>query len=225
MAPLGNVPAIKRLIRRLKACERLDEIVLATTNLASDDVLVEAVSDENITVYRGDEHDVLRRVVTAHQGTGTDIIVEVTGDCPLLDWELVDQCVEMFLANECDYLATHLTPSYPRGFEVQVFGFCDLEWIEGNISDAAVREHVSLNFYEEAGRYRAIALVAPRSVSRPEYRLTLDYPEDLEVIDLLYRRLEPEFGENFQLTEIVEYLDSAPEVVAINANCEQRKPR
>lgn len=225
LAPLAGIPAFLRLVGRLQACARVDEIILATTDRPTDDPLVETAKAHCIAYHRGSEDDVLLRVVEAHRKAQSDIVVEITGDCPLIDPELVDFCIDSFLLNDCDYLATHLSESYPRGMDVQVFGFTALEWVEKNVADSAVREHVSLYFYEHPERYRIHSVPAPTSVDRPHYRLTLDYPEDLELIDSIYCRLEPRLGPNFGLLDVVGLLDAEPAIASINSGREQRAPR
>jgi spore coat polysaccharide biosynthesis protein SpsF len=225
LADVLGRPALSRLLARLRRCARLDGIVLATSTAPQDDALAAWAETEGVPCYRGSEDDVLLRVVEAQRSQRADIVVEVTGDCTLLDPELVDLGIETFFGNACDVVANVREPSFPLGADVQVFRLADLEEVERTIRDPAVREHVSLYFYEHPERYRIVHLFAPARWRGPEVRLQLDYPEDLQFIRAVYERLLPRFGEAFGLEEIMALLREEPALRAINAHCEERATR
>lgn len=218
-------PALGRLVDRLRACATVDDIVLATTASPRDDVLESWGKSEGLAVFRGSEDDVLERVVGAQQFMGSDIVVEVTGDCPLLDPEIIDLGVETFFANECDVVTNARVPSYPQGADVQVFRLDHLKDVASRIFDPAVREHVSLYFYENPSLYRVIHLMAERSQKSPDLRLQLDYQEDLNLIREIYSRLMPQHGPLFGVREILKLLEQEPDLRLINAHCEEKALR
>lgn len=222
---VGGKPALARLVDRLRQCRRLDDIILATSTDPRDDVLEQWAQSYCLAIYRGSEDDVLQRVVDAHAAVGSDIVVEVTGDCPLLDHEIIDLGIETFLANDCDVVTNARVPSFPQGADVQVFQTEALAKIAATIDDPAVREHVSLYFYEHPELYRVIHMVAPTSIQLPDLRLQLDYPEDLEFVRRVYERLEPAHGGLFTTSRIVELLASEPALSVINAHCVEKRVR
>ncbi|KTD24315.1 putative glycosyltransferase [Legionella lansingensis] len=222
---IGGVPALTRLLRRLRNCQTIDDIVLATTTMPADDELVHWAKSNDVAVFRGSEEDVLSRVVGAHQMMGSEIIIEVTGDCPLLDPDVIDLGVETFFANDCHVVTNARVPSYPQGADVQVFRLSDLAVVAESINDPAVREHVSLYFYENPEKYRVTHLIAPRGWKDENQRLQLDYPEDLAFIRAVYSRLEPRYGDTFGIHEIIELLKQEPELRAINAHCLEKAVR
>jgi spore coat polysaccharide biosynthesis protein SpsF len=219
LADVCGQPALSRLLRRLRQCKGLDGIILATSTSPADDVLEQWAVSAGIPSHRGSEDDVLGRVVEAHRKMGSDVIVEVTGDCTLLDPQLIDMGITTFLANECDVVANVRKESYPHGMDIQVFRFQDLEEIARTVSDPAVREHVSLYFYEHPERYRIIHLFAPVRWAFPDYRFMLDYPEDLRFINEIYARLEPKYGDAFGIEEIMEVMRENPSLAEINRHC------
>jgi len=225
LADVQGVPALTRLVRRLRACRRLDDIVLATSTNAGDDVLEDWARRESVAVFRGSEDDVLQRVVDAQAFMKSDLIVEITGDCPLLDPGLLDQGIETFFANDCDVVNNVRVPTYPQGADVQVFRRRDLAAVAAAITDPAVREHVSLYFYEHPERYRLFTMIAPASQRAPQQRLQLDYPQDLEFIRQVYARLEPELGGVFGVEEILRLLAREPALARINADCVEKPAR
>jgi len=219
-------PALERLIARLKFCKKVDEIVVATTTSEKDDALVAWATQNNVSYFRGSEDDVLKRVADASQEYNADLIVEITGDCILTDPGVIDQAVQTFLVNSCDVVTNcgeYL--SYPMGVYAQVFRASDLVWVSDNISDLAVREHVSLYFYENPDTYKIFNLVAPAEVAFKDWRLQLDYQEDLDLLNEIYKRLEPPYGDNFGLSEICSMLKDNLHLLDINSHCIEKSAR
>lgn len=226
MADINGAPSIVRLINRVKACQSLDGVVLATTTNKEDDVLVEQAEKAGISSYRGSEDDVLNRVVEAQKSIRSDIVVEIVGDGILLDPEIVDVAVDTFLANDCDVVSNTWKRSWPVGVSVQVFPLEKLEWVDRNVADPAVHEHVSLYFYENPEAYRIIHLMSARRLRAPhDWRFHLDYPEDLEFLNRVYKELEPERGELFSTADVMDLIDRNPELPEINRHCEERSAR
>lgn len=225
LADICGQPALTRLVRRLRRCTTLHGMVLATTVNPGDDILAAWAQTERVPVYRGSEEDVLARVVAAHQAMDADVVVEITGDCVLLDPEIIDWGVLTFLANDCDVVTNARQPSFPMGVDVQVYRLPALAEVARTVHDAAVREHVSLYFYEHPERYRIIHLCAPPRWHGPGYRLQLDYPEDLRFITEVYRRLAPLYGDAFGLDEIMGVLRREPALLTINQHCPEKAPR
>jgi spore coat polysaccharide biosynthesis protein SpsF len=122
-------------------------------------------------------------------------------------------------------VTTSVQPSYPAGIDVQVFRFESLADVARNIDDPAVREHVSLYFYEHPERYRILHLTAPEPCRAPGQRLLLDYPEDQQLIREIYRHLEPRYGSGFGTAQILELLAAMPELAAVNRLCVEKPGR
>jgi spore coat polysaccharide biosynthesis protein SpsF len=222
---INGRPSLSRLVERLRACTKVDDIVVATSTDPRDQAIVDWAKAENVAVFRGSEDDVLQRVVDAQKFMNSDVVVEITGDCPLLCPEVIDMGVATFFANAVDVVTNAREPSYPMGADVQVFRTNDLDWVAQNVSDSAVREHVSLYFYEQPQKYRVMHLMAPPRWHAPRYRLQLDYQQDLEFIREVYARLEPIHGGVFGLEEIMALLRREPKLVDLNIDCEEKAVR
>lgn len=225
LTDIGGKPALARQIERLRHSDGIDDIVVATTTAPADDAIVKWARDFGVATFRGSEEDVLARVVGAQKFMNSDIVVEVCGDTPLGDPDIIDQAIALFMANDCDVVSNTWKLSYPQGISAQVFRLADLEEVERTIADPAVREHVSLYFYETPERYRIIHMMAPPSCQAPEQRLQLDYGEDLELIREVFRRLEPNHGAAFGIIEIMKLLRADPVLAAINANRNEKPVR
>lgn len=222
---INGRPSLSRLVQRLRACTTLDDIVVATSTDPRDDAIAGWAKSEEVAVFRGSKDDVLQRVVDAQTFMTSDIVVEVTGDCPLICPDIIDMGVHTFLANDVDVVTNTRVPSYPMGADVQAFRTQALAWVAAHVTDAAVREHVSLYFYEQPEKYRVMHLIAPRQWAAPRTRLQLDYEEDLRFIRAVYAKLEPRLGGVFGLDEIMALLRAEPDLTAINIDCEERAAR
>lgn len=221
-----GTPALQRLVDRLRACRSVDEVVVATSTSETDDVLASWCGDYGVSCYRGSEEDVLDRVVAAHRAAGSDLVVEITGDCPLTDPAVVDLGVETMLAHDVDVVTNCGTVlTWPMGQYVQVFPLALLAEVNERERDSAVHEHVSLFFYEHPERYRTINLIAPRHWQAPDWRLQLDYPADLEFQRAVHNLLEPTHGAVFGMEALMPLLHRDPSLVAINIHCEEKSVR
>lgn len=222
---IGGRAALGRMLDRVRKCQTLDGIVIATTDRPADDAIAAWCRAEGVDCFRGSEDDVLARVAAAQAAMNSDVVVELCGDCPFSDPDVIDQGVATFLANEVDVLTTTQKQSYPAGIDVQVFRRAALQEVCDTIRDPALREHVSLYFYEHPERYRVIHLAAPSALHRPEMRLLLDYPEDLAMLRAVFDRLAPSVGPDFAAAAVVTLLDADPAIAAINANCVDKPVR
>ncbi len=218
-------PALGRLVERLRAVPQPADVILATTVSPVDDALAQWAGETGLAVHRGSEDDVLQRVVDAQRAVGSDIVVEVTGDCVLICPDVIELGIDTFLANDCDVVSNcGSVQTFPLGADVQVFPLALLEDVAARVSDPAVREHVSLHFYESPA-YRVINLIAPTEWRVPDARLQLDYPEDHAFIEAVLAELEPTYGPVFGLAAIATLLRARTDLLSTHRDCPERPPR
>lgn len=222
LLPLADKPALERLIERLKRSKYLDGIVVATTDKPGDDAIEALARQLGVNCFRGSEDDVLGRVLGAAQSVQADLICEITGDCPLLDWRVVDRGVEEFFVEPLDYAANCLSQSYPLGFETQVFPTKVLAEVDQLTQDPIDRTHVSYYIYMHPERYRFKNWTANAEAHAPDMRVTLDEAEDLKLIDLVFRELLPT-KPDFSAEDVVTLLKQKPEWLAINEHVRQKQ--
>ena len=123
MRVVVGVPLIELLLTRLNKASRIDRAVVTTASTAENDVLESHLITIGFQVYRGDEEDVLGRYYQAALEEEADVIVRITGDCPLVDSEIVDSVVEKYIKSEADYVSNINPPTFPDGLDVEVFSF------------------------------------------------------------------------------------------------------
>lgn len=224
MLDICGKPIIYHVIERLKQCKNVDEIIIATTILKQDEIIVEEASKNNVKFFRGSEEDVLSRYYHAARENSLDVIVRVTSDCPLIDPLIIDKVVDCFTTNECD-MATNVSidlsmRTFPRGLDVEVFSFESLEYAFKNANKKYQREHVTPYFYENSNRI----IYYKNDADLSEYRWTLDTDDDLKLISFIYKYLY-RGKHNFYFRDVLKLLEEHQEMKNINAHVEQKKIR
>ena len=175
----GGRTLIGFLLARLARSTAVDRIVVATTDQTIDDPLAEHVRSLGHEVFRGSEHDVLDRYYQAARSLAPEVVVRITGDCPLVDPDLVTQVIAARAAHGADYASNINPPTYPDGLDIEVFTFAALERAWREATTTPQREHVT-PFLREPGRC-AMALVR-HDTDESAGRWTVDEPADFEVI-------------------------------------------
>ncbi|MCE5181775.1 MAG: glycosyltransferase family protein [Anaerolineaceae bacterium] len=208
-------PMLEHLVNRLRAVPSLDGIVLATTVNVTDDVLEEFSRHVGIGCYRGSEDDVMMRVIGAAESVGADVVVEITGDCPIIDPQIVEQTIRMFKAHQADYVSNAQIRSYPDGMDTQVFRLATLRRSAELTDEALDHEHVTLHIRNHPEIFSHVHLVAPPEIHWPELGLTLDELKDYELLKKVIEHFEPA-DSLFSCLDVVRLLRQRPDWVAIN---------
>jgi spore coat polysaccharide biosynthesis protein SpsF len=203
---LAGRPTLSRMLERVRRSRSLDAVVIATTSNPADDAIARWAEGEGVAVFRGSEDDVLDRVLRAQEAMRSEIVVELCGDCPLIDPAVIDAAVARYRQGDCDIVTTTAPQSYPEGIDVQVFSLDALREVAAHCDDPQVREHVSLDFYRNK-RWRLASLQAPAALHRPDLRLLLDWPEDRDFLSALCARLDTRHGLDFTTADILTLLD------------------
>lgn len=221
MHEIVGVPMLGHLITRLEASETITEIVVASTTRSEDDAIEEYCRSRGTAVFRGAVEDVMGRVAQAAASRAADVIVETTGDNPLLDPQIVDVLVETYLANTADYVSNVVVPSYPDGMDVQVFSLDTLMRSEKVTKDLLDREHVTRHIRQHPTQFPRINVIAPRPLRRPDLCVTVDVPTDMEVVRGALEALYSPTGV-FTCAELIAFLDRNPEIAGLNALVERK---
>lgn len=224
MRPVVGKPLLELLVERLKRAVRVDEVVIATTTNDGDDQVENLTQRLGIGCFRGSEHDVLDRVLRAAHSAQADVIVEITGDCPLIDFQVIDKLVDVYQANDFDYVANVLKRTFPRGLDTQVFATSVLEEVARSTDDPVDHEHVSLYIYQHPERFRLHNVESGLPEEYWDLRLTVDTAEDFALIRRIYEELYP-VSPGFTLKDIIELFQRQPELRGINQHIVQKAVR
>lgn len=212
----AGLSMLEHLIKRLKAVPSIDQIVLATTVNRDDEPLVHLAVKRGISVFQGDENDVMQRVIDAGSWVNAEVVVEITADCPIIDPEIIEQTIRMFKAHQVDYVSNALIRSYPDGMDTQVFRLDTLKRSAAMTSERLDHEHVTLHIRNHPEHFSRIHLVAPPEIHWPDLGLTLDERSDYELIKQIIEHFEAINNPMFSCLDVVRFLREFPEYVEIN---------
>lgn len=190
---IDGTPMIELVLRRLSASKRIDKIVLATSEDARNAPMVEYVRSLGYDVFQGSENDVLDRFYQAARPYAPETVVRVTGDCPLIDPDIVDIVIDARETRGADYASNVVPPTYPDGLDVEAFAFAALERAAREATKPAEREHVT-PFLRESGFFRCTNVA--HDIDCSGERWTVDEPADFDVVSQIVRHFHPrtDFG-------------------------------
>lgn len=217
MKPILGIPLIECLLSRLQLSNEIDQIVVATTLENSDQVLFDHVHQLHYPVFRGSTEDVLDRYYQAALSLKNfpSIIVRITGDCPLIDPELVDQFILSYQASqarqEIDYLSNKQPATFPDGLDIEVLSFTALEKAWKQARTDYQREHVT-PFVRDSGLFCCENIEHDEDLSG--LRWTVDEPEDFEVIEQIFQHFAPNLA--FTWHDVLQLKYSNPQWFAKN---------
>lgn len=217
-------PMLARQIERVKRAQTLGQIIIATSTNPFDTPIFRLARKLRIPVYRGSEVDVLDRFYQAAQKFSAGPIIRLTGDCPLIDPQIIDQAVSVFNSSRADYVSNHHRRSFPVGMDVEIFKFTALKSAWQQANSAYDREHVTPYIYNPTHHFRLKEFIAPPKLRRPKLRLTVDEPADLKLVRKIYRLLYPR-KPGFTLEDILQLLDANPGLAGINSQVIQKSAR
>jgi spore coat polysaccharide biosynthesis protein SpsF (cytidylyltransferase family) len=202
------------LIKRIKVSKYVTDIIISTTTNKIDDAIVEFARERNVRVYRGSEEDVLDRFYKTAMEYRLGTIVRVTPDCPMLDPSVMDRVISKYLSGDYDYVSNTIKPTYPDGFDTEIFSFQALEraWREAKLYSE--REHVTPYIVKNPKLFR-LYNVEKDGEDLSWMRFTVDTPEDYEFISKIFEKLY-DTKDIFYMDDILEILRENPELCSIN---------
>ena len=226
---IGKKSILEIIIDRLKKSKLIDQIVIATTKNVEDDRICYLAKSKKISYYRGSEFDVLDRISNAISNYKGDLIVQLTGDNPLIDYSLIDKMLKYFKNNKIDFLTNNgfgdeNLRTYPIGTDIKIFKGKDILKINNLKLNKTYREHPSLFFYKNKKfKYKIKNINIPFILKRDyKLRITVDTLEDFKLVKLLYLELSKK-NAYFSLKHIIEYVDNNLKLLQINSNIRQKK--
>jgi len=204
-------PALYYSMKQLQSAKLLDKIVVATTDLPEDDLIVEYVKKLGLDYFRGSSENVLDRYYNCAKKYSFTTIVRIPADKPLIDPEIVDNVVEEYNSNSYDYVNNFLVSTFPSGSEVEVFSFDALEKAWKEATSSFDKEHVTPYLYNNENKFKIHNLKMDKNLSH--LRWALDWPEDLELIRIIISKIKKR---PILLKDILELMSKEPELQKIN---------
>ena len=222
MLPLAGKTMLERLIERLRRARRLDDIVVATT-VAPPDAVIAALCDRiGCRVHRGPVEDITARLIGA--AGDAEIIVQITGDCPLVDPAHVDHTVDLLRETAAAYAGNSLDGcTFPIGFDVRCFTGEALRRSAEMSDDPVDRIHGSYFIHRHPELFHRALWSAPPDLHWPDLRLTVDEPADYELVRRVFEALYP-VKPDFGVSDVIALLRTRPDWVALNRDIRQKSP-
>lgn len=214
---VAGKPLLLYQVERVARAKMIDRIVVATSTDGQDDSIAAFCEHNRINCFRGSEHDVLSRYYECARRYPAETLVRLTADCPLSDPAVVDAVVQCFYEKKVDYAANTVpvdSSTYPDGSDVEVFSATALERAHREARDPQHREHVTFYFWQQDNGFATAQL--RRDPDWSQYRFTVDYPEDFEVVAFVLQELQRR-GSFGHLAEIVAIIDGNPAIRVKNA--------
>ena len=213
MRAINSVPMIELLLRRLGQSNLIDQIILATSTLDNNKPLIDHVSTLGIPCEQGSENDVFDRYLQIIRKYDGDVVIRITGDCPLMDPVLVDNAITEFKRLNVDYFSNTNPPTFPDGLDIEVFSREAFEKAATQRLTDFDREHVT-PFLRESGLFRTASMTNNADLS--SYRWTVDEPADFEVITNIFNHFSPNIYFSWQ--EVLDLSHSQPNLFSANSN-------
>lgn len=193
-----------RQIERIQASKMIDHLLVATSVDQSDDPLYAMCLENNIPCFRGDLHDVLDRFYQAAAPLQPQHVIRLTGDCPLLDPQLIDEVVSFHTAGNYGYTSNTNPPTFPDGLDIEVMQFSTLEKVWEKATTPTEREHVTFYIYSHPTEFTIGSYINKEDLS--QLRWTVDHQEDFKFVEKIYEELYTSQQPTFSMGEILALL-------------------
>mgnify|MGYP001248979847 FL=1 len=200
MREINGIPIIELLLKRLTQSKKTQKIVVATTKEKKDDLLFKFIKKIGFDCYRGSEKDVLQRYFEAAKIYKADYVVRVTGDCPLIDPQIIDECLKIIQLKKADYVSNIFPSTFPDGLDVEVISFSTLKKINRLANSFAQREGVTKYIRDNEKNFKIINF-KKRGEDLSKLRLTVDEEEDLILVKKIFEYYRPKIY--FNLNSII----------------------
>ncbi len=214
LAQLIDKSVVGHIIERLQLMKYFDDICLATSNLPIDAPLIEEAKKYGAKSYAGAPEDVLDRFTHAAESCQADVVVEVGGDCPLIDAGIVGQALDLFFEKKAGYVTNVEPQTFPDGLDIHVIGLDSLKLANKKALLASHRRHPLAYFHAHKELLSVINFSHSENLS--SLRWTLDYPEDFQFLKIVYESLYPN-KPLFGMSDILQLIEEKPELVKINS--------
>ena len=222
MKQLGNKTSIEHTLERVKKSKLINNVIIATTTNKEDDSIAYFCDENNIIYYRGSESDVLSRYYQSALISNTDIVVRCTGDCPLIDPNILSDMIKKFLELDIKYYSMDYyngNQTFPDGFDITMFTFEVLQEAYNNAKTKYDREHVGPYIIRKYGnhKYKIPINKEYKNLNLNNLHLSLDTSDDYKVLQNIFDNVYSK-KKDFDLYDVLDYLNDNPDVIVNNEN-------
>ncbi len=208
--PFGDTTILGFMLERLKFSKFQENIIVLTTEEGIDDTTEEIAKKNGVNVFRGSTNDLIQRYLKAAKLHNLDIIVRLTGDCPLIDSKILDLMVDLFLYNygRIEFLTNCFQRTFARGMDIEIFTLSLLEKLDSICHLPYEREHIVPYVEENAREFKFFEYPNERNDSK--YRLTIDTIEDYETLKSCISYFS---SKKFSYNDLVQMIERNPSII------------
>ena len=216
MMKLAGVPLVGRILERVKRANKINEIILATSDQGKDDVLVDLANKYSVSYFRGSETDLVDRFYKAAKFYKADVVLRLPADNPCPEPSEYDRLIDYHLSSTKDFssnICNFMGNGYPDGIGVEAFTFNSLWEIWKVEKNPLKREHIALNYYDyindnlpSDSSYSVGTVNCPKIFSRPDIVLDINTAEEYQMMNKLYESLVHK-KPNFTFSDVIEWFD------------------
>ncbi|WP_144905920.1 cytidylyltransferase domain-containing protein [Halobellus captivus] len=225
MYPLDGCHVLNHVVDRVSSADYVKETIVATSTEKPDDVIERYAPVFGADVIRGSESDVLGRFEHAVTKHNPDIVLRITGDCPLISPTFIDTAVERIRTKDVDYVCAGLERTFPRGVTCEAFTTESFERMSRRANEPHHREHVTPYYREHPDEFDLYNLDSnelfqeAQLQNRTDLRLTLDEPADYQLLEKIYREIDHQ--DLLTVRDVIKYIDEYA-LETINQHVEQK---
>jgi glutamate-1-semialdehyde 2,1-aminomutase len=217
MMEVNGKPMIYWQVKRILQAKSVNKLIIATSIDPSDDALADFLKANSIEVYRGSLNNVFSRYCELAEVFPCDALIRLTGDCPLVMPQLIDEMVEKFYEVKVDYLSNTLEPTFPDGLDIEIIKPTVLKKLSEFKLDDKELEHVTCGVYTRPQTFSQFNYSNP--TDRSSERWTVDYQEDIELIRFVFEKFSGSESK-FSFDDVTRLL-ADHEILGLNAGGHQ----
>ncbi len=210
-------PMLLRQLQRLKFGLKVPKLIVATSIEASDNPVEKLCHDNEFKCFRGSLDDVMNRFILCAKQYKIKYIIRVGGDDPLIDWQCCNMLMKLHREHPYDFMYASNRKGWPYGCAAELIERSVLERIHDRTQEPLYLEHIIPYFFDNMEEFDILKVKSPPERHRPGYYFTVDYPEDLELVRTIFRKLKEE-GDYFPLSCAIQLIDKYPELRNINCH-------
>ena len=220
---VNNIALLKYECSRILHSSKIDKLIIATSTDANDDAIEKFGKENNIDIFRGSLNDVLSRYhecakeFKEKNHISQLNVIRVTGDCPIIDPYVIDEVINYFEENSCDYASNTLIPTYPDGMDIEICTYDALETANNEAKYNSDREHVTLYIKNES-KFKKLNYTSKYDFSN--LRLTVDEESDFILIKNILENLYPN-NPFFTYLDTIAYMTKKPNLFFINSDIQR----
>ena len=208
-----NYSVLDYILKRLKTQKIIKNIVVATTTKKNDVAICKICKKRKIDFFRGSENNLIKRVADAAKHKKIEHIIQLTSDNPFVDIKILKKLIKIYSIGKYDFVSNSLKRSFPIGADIRIFSLTKLLQNKNKVKGSN-KQHTCHYFLTNFRKIKYFNLVGKKTFFRPNYRLTLDYPEDLKLFKIIIRKLKNKVN----LKNVIKLLDNNPDLAKININ-------